>query len=123
MKAQLKAALFVVKNILDAAEGKTRLSELDAVSVDILNCVSTRATLGISTSVGELTSLTKASASHVTILKRLQVLIDLRWIEIRPSEQHHRRMNLQLTEMAIAEINAASEIVLKALSSDFNPNT
>jgi hypothetical protein len=123
MEAQLKAALFAVKNILDAAEGKTRLSELDAVSVDILNCVATRATLGIPTSVGELTSLTKSSASHVTILKRLQVLTDLQWIEIRPSAQHHRRMNLQLTGMAIGEINAASEIVLKALSSEFTLNT
>jgi hypothetical protein len=32
-------------------------------------------------------------------------------------------MNLQLTGMAIGEINAASEIVLKALSSEFTLNT
>jgi hypothetical protein len=120
---ELKNTLFALSNILDAAEGQSGLASLDQESKAILKFVGANTRNGQEVCVKDITQNSALPGSPVTQMKRIQLLYREGWLVQGPSDQHHRRISLQLSPKATQELNAISEVLDSHLSSAFKPGT
>lgn len=104
----LKNTLFALSNILDAAEGSSRLTALDLESRAILRLVGTSTSAGHEVCIKDITTKLQPYGSAVTLVKRIQGLCHSGWLVQGTSQLHHRRVTLRLSAKAQREFNAMS---------------
>lgn len=104
----LKNTLFALSNILDAAEGRSKLGAMDPDSRAILKFVGASSEAGQEVCVKDITHNPQLHASPVTLVKRIQSLCDDGWLVQGTSLVHHRRVTLTLSAKARRELNAVS---------------
>lgn len=104
----LKNTLFALSNILDAAEGSSRLMTLDLESRVILRFVGMRTHAGQEVCIKDITSHLQSYGSAVTLVKRIQGLCQSGWLVQGGSALHHRRVTLRLSAKAQREFNTMS---------------
>lgn len=112
---ELKNTLFALSNILDAAEAQSGLAALDQESKAILKFVGANTRNGLELCIKDITQNSALPGSPVTQMKRIQRLCKDGWLQQGTSEQHHRRITLNLSPRAIRELNAVSHQLEKQL--------
>lgn len=108
---ELKNTLFALSNILDAAEGQSALAALDLESKAILKFVGANTHSGQEVCIKDITQNSALPGSPVTQMKRIQRLCQSGWLEQGSSDQHHRRITLNLSLKATRELNAVSALL------------
>ncbi len=104
----LKNTLFALSNILDAAEGRSRMGEMDPESRAILKFVGASTSAGQEVCIKDVTHNPQLHGSPVTLFKRIQRLCESGWLVQGTSAIHHRRVTLSLSPKAGRELNAVS---------------
>jgi DNA-binding MarR family transcriptional regulator len=112
----LKTTLFALSNILDAAEGRSRLGDMDPESRAILKFVGACTGAGKEVCIKDITHNPQMHSSAVTLVKRIQSLCEAGWLVQGTSAVHHRRVTLSLTPKARRELNAVSARIEAELS-------
>ncbi len=105
---ELNNTLFALSNILDAAEGRSRLGGMDPESRAILKFVGASTSAGQEVCMKDVTGNPLLHGSPVTLVKRIQSLCEAGWLVQGTSAIHHRRVTLNLSPKARRELNAVS---------------
>lgn len=112
--------LFALTNILDAAEGRSRMGALDPESRAILKFVGASADAKQEVCIKDITRNPQLHGSAVTLVKRIQGLCEAGWLVQGTSALHHRRITLSLSPKARRELNAVSTRVESELAQFLN---
>jgi DNA-binding MarR family transcriptional regulator len=112
----LKTTLFALSNILDAAENRSGLGDMDPESRAILKYVGACTGAGQEVCIKDITHNPQMHSSAVTLVKRIQSLCEAGWLVQGTSAVHHRRVTLSLTPKARRELNAVSSCIEAELS-------
>ena len=112
----LKNTLFALSNILDAAEGRSRLGAMDPESRAILKFVGASTEAGQEVCIKDITGNPQLHGSPITLVKRIQSLTESGWLVQGTSDLHHRRVTLSLSAKARRELNAVSSRIESELA-------
>lgn len=119
----LKNTLFALSNILDAAEGRSKLGAMDPESRAILKFVGASTAAGQEVCIKDITGNPQLHGSPVTLVKRIQSLCEGGWLVQGTSTIHHRRVTLNLSPKARRELNSVSSRLESDLDQLFRRET
>ncbi|MGV0960251.1 MAG: hypothetical protein ACOYB1_10485 [Limnohabitans sp.] len=109
----LKNTFLALSNILQAVEGNSAFGQLEIESQAILKFIAANEGSATEICVTDITNNGAIPGAPATKLRRVHQLNAAGWIVLGKSDVHHRRIRLQLSQMAQNEIsNMSADLTL-----------
>lgn len=105
----LKNTFLALSNILQAVEGNSAFGQLETESQAILKFIAANEGSASEICVTDITNNGAIPGAPATKLRRVHQLNSAGWIVLGKSDVHHRRIRLELSQMAKNEIANMSD--------------